>query len=70
MNDNPVDFVGLSTTEQNQLETGVSGEMWKAEQSFNTLAVNGYVFYLPYLVNNFTLIPTDITTILNQQTIL
>lgn len=69
VNDNPVDFDRLSTTEQNQLETGVSGEMWKVEQSFNTLAVNGYVFYLPYLVNNFTLIPTDITTILNQQTI-
>lgn len=62
-------FDAYSTTEENKLETGVTGENWIYAQSFNTLSFGGYKFYLPYLKDNYTLIPTDITTLFNQETL-
>lgn len=49
----------------NQIDA-VSGEKWAISTTKNLVKVGEYTFCLPYLTENFTLIPTDILTNLNQ----
>ena len=52
----------------NQIDTMPEGE-WLLNATYNLVEVGDYTFYLPYLKDNFTLIPTDITGSLNQEKI-
>ena len=54
-------------SENEYLIPGIDANIWGQQQSFNTVIVNGYTFYFPYLKSNLTLIPTDITTVFDKE---
>lgn len=64
--DTTVVLENYSTENVNQINV-VSGEKWAISTTKNLTKVGEYTFSLPYLVDNLTLIPTDILANLNQE---
>ena len=63
-----IDFGTYNKESENEyLIPGIDANIWGQQQSFNTVKVNGYTFYFPYLKSNLTLIPTDITTAFDKE---
>ena len=63
-----IDFGAYNKESENEyLIPGIDANIWGQQQSFNTVIVNGYTFYFPYLKSNLTLIPTDITTVFDKE---
>lgn len=64
----PVDFNDYNKDEENKYTiTDIDATIWGQQQSFNTVTVNDYTFYFPYLNNNLTLIPTNISTMFDAE---